>query len=151
MPAVEPDKHSMSLPSSHPLVKTTDKIANLCKFRCRAISSCSFKASSLESLKYHTKMSHEGKRYLYDPSSLIEARYHRCSICSKSILCDRHVIRGHIRGHGADFNTYEARTQQKGLKEKTRKRSKRQTLLFPERAIPQKYVTAFPTNACTFS
>ncbi len=151
VPAVEPDKHSMSLQSSHLPVKTTDEIRNLCKFRCRAISSCSFTASSLESLKYHTKMSHKGRRYHYDPSSLVEARYHRCSICSKSILCDRHVIGGHVRGHGADFNTYEARTQQKGWKEKSRKQSKKQTLLFPERAIPQKYVTTFPTNACTFT
>ncbi len=146
VPTVEPDKNSMVLPSTLAKDKTTDEVANLCKFRCRAIPSCSFTASSLGSLSYHKRMSHDRAILSYDHSSVVEARYHRCRICSKSILCDRRAIRDHVVSHNVNFKAYEARTC--AAKEKSEKGKK---LLFPEKAIPAKYITDFVANACAFS
>ncbi len=77
--------------------KTTDIIDNLCVFGC---TKCEFKADMWRKFSCHLKKCVKDVKFKTD--YLVEARYHRCSICSKPMLCDKDIIRLHASRHKKD-------------------------------------------------
>ncbi len=85
-------KHSV------PNSKTTDIIDNLCIFGC---TKCDFRIDRWARMSPHLKRCVNNVKFKTD--YLVEARYHRCSICSKTMLCDKLIIRLHVnRIHSKD-------------------------------------------------
>ncbi len=81
------------VPKSH----TTDIIDNLCIFGC---TRCDYKVDRWLAMSEHLKRCVKDVKFKTD--YLIEARYHRCLICSKPMLCDKNIIRLHASGHSKD-------------------------------------------------
>ncbi len=78
-------------------------IGSLCVYKC---GKCSKKFPCQSSLKQHeTNYSHKcGKNII---ECLEKAVYHRCKLCQKSILCDRHSLYRHLFwSHGCTLQEY---------------------------------------------
>ncbi len=82
---------------SIPKSKTTDIIDNLCIFGC---TKCNFRVDKWETMSRHLKRCVKFIKFKTD--YLVEARYHRCLICSKPMLCDKIIIRLHASRHDKD-------------------------------------------------
>ncbi len=78
---------------------TTRMIGNLCLFACDI---CEFRSKLWGGMKNHNAYSNHGPGHSrFDPKYLKEARYHECKICEQVMLCDKSVIKNHIKNiHG---------------------------------------------------
>ncbi len=89
--------------------KVTDFIGNICSFAC---TECSFTSNSLTALCTHAKKCMgDGD---FQPTTVTEARYHRCGICTTILLCDVSVIQAHARKvHGFGIREYSTMADNK--------------------------------------
>ena len=75
---------------------TTAKVADLCLFACPR---CTYTTAGKKSL-YHHVTRVEGLSGRFSKELLQEARYHKCQLCGKVMLCERNTIFCHIsRAH----------------------------------------------------
>ncbi len=85
----------------------TGDVGNLSLFQCL---SCSELTLSYNALHRHYKLQqykHKPKGHHLRSESIVVARYHKCHICAKIILCDSTLIRGHInKYHDVTYGTY---------------------------------------------
>ncbi len=99
-------KHSFVLNvDSLPEDKTTRDMGNLSFFRCAI---CCKSDMSFDGLNSHYRKCHQMKTPVlkYDSKLVIEARYHKCYICSRLVMCDNHILGSHVRGHKMSFSKY---------------------------------------------
>ncbi len=83
----------------------TMDVGNISIFKCTQCDKSLYR--SFSSLLRHCKVAHLLKRLQYRPSHVVEARYHRCHICAKIVLCDNSHIILHIRNsHKMPFGPY---------------------------------------------
>ncbi len=109
-------------PDSVPREKTTNKVENLCIFKCR----CSFHAKSYFSLVAHSKKCKEfsGMVNLKTAAEfVVEARYHCCRVCTRRVLCDKGLINCHIRSAHKYLNN-EGYAQLAGKREQHNERER---------------------------
>ncbi len=85
--------------------QVTKNIGNLSFFKCPV---CSKPNMNFAMLVNHCKKQHQHKKFIYDKKHVVEARYHRCFICAKIVLCDNAMISSHISGthSGVAISTY---------------------------------------------
>ncbi len=85
---------------------TTSSVGNFCQFACDL---CDFMCSSWNALRTHKcirKIRGQDKT-IYNVKYVKRARYHKCAICEKVILCDRAIILKHITcSHGHRLKEY---------------------------------------------
>ena len=88
--------------------QVTRLVGNLCVFKCDV---CLTIFPSWVRLETHLSSRHGRPIFKnFDVHNIVEARYHRCCICTHILLCDKSIIKRHIRKHrhnGVDI-TYEA-------------------------------------------
>ncbi len=88
--------------------QVTCLVGNLCVFKCDV---CLTIFPSWVRLETHLSSRHGRPIFKnFDVHNIVEARYHRCCICTHILLCDKSIIKRHIRKHrhnGVDI-TYEA-------------------------------------------
>ncbi len=103
---VQPAQSSITLLSGAiPDEGVTEKVGNLCKYACPTCGRKDFR--SFSTLSIHLNKEHR-QEALYDPSMVVEARYHKCLICSMIILCDRSLLFKHLRNrHRLKLAKYE--------------------------------------------
>ncbi len=95
-----------------PIQEVTDRIGNLCKFRCPFCNQKEF--SSWASISSHCKSAHKCGIH-YSPASLLMARCHACLMCPKVVLCDRVFLAMHVRtDHKRSILQYEKIFKQNG-------------------------------------
>ncbi len=68
--------------------QVTIDTGNLCFFKCHV---CCESYMNFTSLKTHSKRYH-GEIISYRVENVVEARYHKCHICAKILLCDNVFI-----------------------------------------------------------
>ncbi len=89
-----------SLPSD----QVTKDTGNVTFFKC---SVCSKSISSFANLMHHYKKEHHLTRISYNAESVAQARYHKCHICAKIILCDNSFVYKHVsKSHGIKPSQY---------------------------------------------
>ncbi len=155
VPIITPHKTSITLPSSLPKAMTTQVVENLCKYRCRE-GSCPFSASSWNVMRGHMQKYHELPTFTYHPTSLVEARYHKCRLCSKDMLCDKRAIYLHLYTcHQISLKQYKlgATGKHRQQSEGAAKAQKivRYKRLFCKNSISHEFVSRKAANACTFT
>ncbi len=85
-----------------PQAKVSEKVDNLCVYRCHT---CGKVFLARQSLGFHLKKTNHGaankteKRMEDLDAYLIKLVQHKCKVCSKLILCDRQMIRMHVVRH----------------------------------------------------
>ncbi len=82
---------------------TTCSVGNLCFFKCFY---CNKSDMSFGSFRSHLLKKHNCKSWSYKPECVVEARYHKCLICAKTILCDNHILRSHLINHKTNLKQY---------------------------------------------
>ncbi len=87
---------------SLPSFQITNDVGNLSFFRCLV---CDRTNMSFASLYSHTREKH-GEHMPYRAENVVEARYHKCQICLKIVLCDSYKISKHVRSHGISRQNY---------------------------------------------
>ncbi len=110
VPTVHPPlRRVKSNPSSLPAEKTTHYVSNLCTFKC---PSCKTTAKALNTFRSHLSACVGNVRF--SPAQVREARYHRCCICARVLLCDRTLIHEHLKQmHKLDMSAYQAMVDKK--------------------------------------
>ncbi len=103
IPAVEPLPYLVSKPKSLPDHQVTRDTGNCCFFKCLLCYKSDF---SYSRLCWHSKYEHQLKHVKCKIEYLTEARYHKCHICSKVVLCDNQIIMRHIRMHKISLTRY---------------------------------------------
>ncbi len=73
--------------------QVTKDVGNLSFFKCPV---CSKTNMNFAMLVYHCKREHQGRQLVYNKEYVVEARYHRCFICAKILLCDNAMISSHV-------------------------------------------------------
>ncbi len=157
VPKVAPHKTHKIFNYKLPKSLTTEVVENLCKYKCRE-ESCSFSASSWNTMARHMQRKHRLPSFTYHPLSLVEARYHKCRLCSKDILCDKAIIGKHsYASHQMSLEQYMSGENGKhkmplsdsvAVKVQKGDRYKR---LFVKNTIPPKFISEKVANACTFT
>ncbi len=105
------------------LATISDKVENLCRYKC---PKCDWTFVSRSQLAYHfgktLHVNNNNKTRNCFDMYLIHAVMHKCKVCSKRILCDKHMINMHIRScHKINFMVdYKLMTltEQKAYKER---------------------------------
>ncbi len=107
VPAVDPPFETMTLPrDALPDDRVTHKVESLCVYRC---PSCSWETGSWGTLKGHVLTCGIPRPFLFDRRHVVEARYHRCCVCSAILLCDCLPITEHVgRAHDLNMEGYRA-------------------------------------------
>ncbi len=83
----------------------TNNVGNLTFFKC---SLCTKENMSFSCLLKHRRASHQSKNCKYDKHEVQEARYHKCLICARIILCDNQILRAHVsQKHRVSFQKYK--------------------------------------------
>ncbi len=105
VPLVPPLKGIWNAKNSLPNTLTTSKVGNYCVYSCDI---CDFKSDSWGGMKNHNVNSDHGPGHSkYNMKYVTEARYHRCAICLKVMLCDISVIKPHVKySHGCNIAKY---------------------------------------------
>ena len=148
VPMIDPLESKKMLPKILPRSMTTNVVENLCKYKCKE-KYCFFRTSSWYILKHHVKRTHGLPTLSYHPELLVEARYHKCRLCSRDILCDKAVISVHARSsHNITLKQFISGDYGKCTPPKNIMVYKR---LFPKDMIPRKFLIEKVTNACTYT
>ncbi len=83
----------------------TKDLGNLSFFKC---SECCQSDMSYTNLMEHLKSKHQFEKFSFKTRYVVEARYHRCHICCKVIICDNLVISSHINSsHKITMRKYQ--------------------------------------------
>ncbi len=61
---------------------------------------------SLGCLAGHSVEKHKVKRFQFKKEYITEARYHKCHICSKIVICDNRILKSHIKNHKIKLSEY---------------------------------------------
>ncbi len=139
-------------------VAATSQIGNLCLFQCKK---CKVEMHSCVSMARHETKCIGLKVKCFNPNQIVskyikEARYHKCRICNKIIMCDIKVIRQHLFHHHTFLRYYMFKTPGlKGLRHRLVFLQdyifKGVTLTIQERKqLSSKSVTAEVENLCDF-
>ncbi len=83
--------------------QVTKHVGNICAFQC---SFCSTSGMSCAWLHSHCKKKHQLKSISLKIENVTEARYHKCFVCARGILCDNNIIGSHVRVHKINFVKY---------------------------------------------
>ncbi len=75
----------------------SENVESLCLYQCPICNAVYQECSSLMKHARKSKCSSNSKISIY--SCLITTVVHQCGICSQKVLCDRHIIRKHLRSH----------------------------------------------------
>ncbi len=81
-------------------VQSTNDVGNLSFFKCLL---CPKTNMSLPALYSHYQRGH-GEKISCEPQFVVEARYHKCQICSRATLCDNMTISKHLQNHNIKIN-----------------------------------------------
>ncbi len=112
IPSIDPKHGTITNSDSLPDNQVTKHIGNICFFQC---SICSKSGLSFSNLRYHCKLKHNMETVPYNVKNVTEARYHRCHICLKIILCDSSFIIFHLRSsHKITLGQYKTDYVKKG-------------------------------------
>jgi hypothetical protein len=76
----------------------TNNVGNLCMFSCPLCSSNNI-YPSWKHVKKHYDRFHPPTSLDFNKDFLLEARYHKCILCSKIVLCDVHAFISHLKDH----------------------------------------------------
>ncbi len=83
--------------------QVTKDVGNLSFFKCPV---CSKTNMNFAMFLNHCKKEHQGKKLLLK-EHVVEARYHRCFICAKIVLCDNSMISSHVSStHHVTLSSY---------------------------------------------
>ncbi len=93
IPTVKPQSKYFLNPNSIPENYLTGSVGNITLFKCPL---CPKANISYSQLRGHCKRSHQHKHLPYSTNLVIEARYHKCHICSSQVLCDNHILTRHL-------------------------------------------------------
>ncbi len=94
VPAMEALHKTTLKPNSLPDKQTTGHVGSISIFKC---PHCCKSDMSYSALMAHCKNIHKMKHIPYDKNDVVEARYHKCQICAKIILCDNYFLARHVR------------------------------------------------------
>ncbi len=73
--------------------QTTGDVGNLSFFKC---SICSRSDMSYKCLVNHCNRQHPKQKVKYSTQQVVEARYHKCHICDRIVLCDNQFLGKHL-------------------------------------------------------
>ncbi len=98
--------------SNIPIQEATTRFGNLCTFICPW---CDAKGvCDWEALRRHCKAAHRSG-VSYSPSLVSVARWHKCLLCPKAVLNDRHFILSHLHfSHKINLSEYEKKVLKVG-------------------------------------
>ncbi len=96
IPTVRPEQKPVLEPCQLPDTLLTRDVGNITFFKCLI---CPRTNMAFSNLKQHYKSQHHINRLGYKAEFVTEARYHRCYICDKAVLCDNHFLVYHTRSH----------------------------------------------------
>ncbi len=103
IPTVKPQDQMILKPHCLPDQMLTCDVGNIVFFKCPA---CSKSNMSYHNLRHHYKK-HEMSNVSYNVKLVVEARYHKCIICQKIVLCDNHILKNHLcKGHKINLSEY---------------------------------------------
>ncbi len=71
----------------------TNNVGNICFFQC---PKCDKSFSSYGALYIHSRADHDFTKISFE-RNVVEARYHRCSICKMCIACDNEFVYRHVK------------------------------------------------------
>ncbi len=93
IPVVQPKFKCTLEANSLPNDQVTRDVGNLCFFKCLRCqkSNMSFRCLSSHYLNKHKE------NIQYKIQNVVEARYHKCHVCQKILLCDLEMIRSHVQ------------------------------------------------------
>ncbi len=77
----------------------TDKIVNLCKYKCPSCDDIHRNGKSLRQHFRKTGHSMEGQNFRNLNDCVVKKVFHKCKICSEEILCDSENIMTHVKKH----------------------------------------------------
>ncbi len=104
IPVVEAKPHYVLSPNSLPNHQVTRDVGNCSFFKCPR---CNESDLSYKLLLAHCKKEHQMKHVPFNSQNVAEARYHKCHVCDKIVLCDEHLIARHIRDiHKSSLTKY---------------------------------------------
>ncbi len=93
IPAIRPRKACALPANSLSNDETTQNVGNISSFKCLV---CQKSTMSHTCLRQHYKTRHHINYNKYNAEQVIEARYHQCHICAKTILCDNIFLTRHL-------------------------------------------------------
>ncbi len=86
--------------------QVTRNVGNINFFQCPICLQTKF---SYNNLAWHKKAKHGMVKAHYKNAQPVEARYHKCHICDKILLCDNGIIGTHVlKRHKINFSQYVA-------------------------------------------
>ncbi len=104
IPVVQPKTNRVSQPNTLQEDQVTKNVGNLSFFKCPI---CPKYGLHFQTLVSHCKKEHQAKQLLYNKEHVEEARYHRCFICARIVLCDLSILTSHVRrSHGIAISLY---------------------------------------------
>ncbi len=107
IPIVKTKQSNVLKVGSLPDHMTTGNMGNLSFFRCK---DCNKSGMSFASLRSHYTHSHNLKRpaLKYDSKLVVEARFHKCHICSRLVMCDNYILGEHLKNsHKLTLSQYK--------------------------------------------
>ncbi len=109
---VQPQANRILEPKSLSDNQVTKHVGNLSFFKCPI---CPKSDMPYKRLVYHCKKEHKMKQLLYNKDHVVEARYHKCFICAKIVLCDNAILTAHVwRSHEIPLSSYVKKFVEKG-------------------------------------
>ncbi len=103
IPAIQPKNKTVLKPDSLPENAVTKDIGNISFFKCTL---CPKADMSFKNLLHHFKSVHKMKSVHFKADMVAEARYHRCHICDKIVLCDNSILIKHVQKHKITLSQY---------------------------------------------
>ncbi len=127
----------------------TSHVSNLCIFSC---VNCGFKAKNWSDMSTHIQETqHKVYGNSFHRDYVLEAVYHKCHICGKGILCDKELIRNHIRGAHKIFLLANYENQSKNTRNITKSKSDEKNHKKLIHEISQDQIMTKAVNACMFA
>ncbi len=96
----------ISKPRSLQSYQTTKDTGNISFFKCPV---CSRSNISYSCLFAHAVDRHKVKHFPFKTEYITEARYHKCHICAKIVLCDNVILRNHLYIHKIKLSEYNSK------------------------------------------
>ncbi len=93
-------------PQSLQSCQTTKDTGNMSFFKCPV---CSRSNMSFSCLVAHSVDRHEVKHFQLKKEYITEARYHKCHICAKIVICDNRILSSHLMSHKIKLSEYNSK------------------------------------------
>ncbi len=81
----------------------SSEVGNLCKFAC---SQCEYVSKGWRVMTKHMSANGHGP-FLQAIQHAKKATFHRCKLCDELMLCDRYIVRDHVRMHNLTLPRYK--------------------------------------------